>query len=75
MWNKIFDALINKLHVAIGTIYAFTLVAYKWCHPSSDLGPGLMNASYAFYAFLGTHAGIYQFRPDKPEDTDGEHKE
>lgn len=72
--NKIWDALINKLHVAIGTVYAGALVAYRW-KSGQDLGPGLTNASYAFYAFLLGHAGVYQKwpdqdRPDKSEDQD-----
>lgn len=70
MWDKIFDALINKLHVAIGTTYAFALLYYRW-KSGQDLGTGLTNASYAFYGFLGAHAGIYQFRPDTPGGSDG----
>jgi len=64
-WDKIFDALINKLHMAIATLYACALLIYCW-KTGKDIGPGLTNATYAFYGFLGAHAGIYQLRPDPP---------
>lgn len=63
---KILDALVNKFHTIIGTVYATGLVAYSF-KTGHDIGPGLVNATYAFYAFLVGHAFTYQKYPDKDD--------
>jgi hypothetical protein len=64
--GPIYDALINKLHVAIGTGYAAVLVIMKW-KTGNDIGPNLATASLGFYAFLLGHAYTYQAHPDQPD--------
>jgi len=64
MWNKILDALINKFHTIIGSAWAAALLTYRW-KTGNDIGAGLMNVTYAFYAFLLGHAYTYQRYPDQ----------
>jgi hypothetical protein len=67
--GPVFDALINKLHIAIGTVYAVGLVVMKW-KTGHDIGPNLATASLGFYAFLLGHAYTYQRLPDQPNQLD-----
>lgn len=64
--NKILDALINKMHVAIGTVYAAAILAYTWI-TGRPIDPGLAQFSWGFYVFLAGHAFTYQKYPDKPD--------
>lgn len=64
--DKIYDALINKMHVAIGTAYAAAILVYCW-KTGKDIGPGLAQFSWGFYVFLAGHAFTYQKWPDKPD--------
>lgn len=64
--NKIWDALINKMHIAIGTLWAIALLVYRW-KTGNEISPGLQNVTYAFYGFLLGHAYTYQTHPDSPQ--------
>lgn len=57
------DKLTNKFHMLLGTSYAIALAVYHF-KTGKDLGPGFVNATYAFYAFLLGHAVTYQKWPD-----------
>lgn len=59
------DTLVNKFHIilAVACQAAVLFYAYRF---HKDLGPGIVNTVYAFYAFLGGHALTYQKWPDQP---------
>lgn len=61
--NAFLDKLTNKFHMLIGTVYGAALAIYYF-KTHIDLGPGFVNATYAFYAFLLGHALTYQKWPD-----------
>jgi hypothetical protein len=61
--NKILDTLINKFHIVLGTACQGAIVIYHF-KTGHDLGPGVVNTVYAFYAFLAGHAFTYQKYPD-----------
>ena len=67
--NATLDKLTNKFHMVIGTCYASALAIYS-LKSHHDLGPGLVNATYAFYAFLAGHALTYQKWPDQDQPQD-----
>jgi hypothetical protein len=64
-WNadKVLDTLINKFHIALatGAQAAVFIFHFKTGH---DIGPGVQNTLYAYYAFLAGHALTYQKYPD-----------
>lgn len=70
MMDKIFDVIMNKAHVVIGTAYGVAILVFH-LKTGKDLGPGVVNATYAFYAFLLGHAYTYQRFPDG-SDTSGD---
>jgi hypothetical protein len=61
------DKLTNDAHVpiAIGVFIA----TFTWVCKGHDLPPGFVSSLYAFYAFLGGHAAVYQKWPDPPTPT------
>lgn len=70
LWvDRLWDALVNKAHTAIGTAYALLLVGYVW-KTGKDIGPGLQTVSGWFYGFLLGHFGFSQKYPDKDEHGD-----
>lgn len=62
--GQILDALVNKFHIILGTAAQGALIFYHF-KTGHDLGPGLVNTVYAYYAFLAGHALTYQKWPDK----------
>jgi hypothetical protein len=68
-WNAsaVFDALINKLHIALGCAAQGLILVYHF-KTGHDIGPGVTSTMYAYYGFLLGHAGVYQRWPDKDED-------
>jgi len=64
--NKILDALINKFHTIIGSVWMAALLIYRW-KTGNDVGPGMANCTYAFFGFLLGHAYTYQVHPDRPD--------
>jgi hypothetical protein len=72
-WDRVLDIVINKVHMVVACIYGGGLAVYS-LKTGHDLGPGLVNATYAFYGFLAGHALTYQKWPDKDDkdkDSDG----
>ncbi len=63
--NKVFDALINKFHILLATACQGAIIIYHF-KTGHDVGPGVVNTTYAFYAFLAGHALTYQKYPDQP---------
>jgi hypothetical protein len=57
------DTLINKFHIILATVAQAAVLAYHF-KTGHDIGPGVQNTLYAYYAFLAGHAGIYQKWPD-----------
>jgi hypothetical protein len=68
--DKFFDVLINKLHIALGAVVQGAILFYHF-HTGHDIGPGIQNTVYAYYAFLLGHAGVYQKYPDKGDPNAG----
>jgi hypothetical protein len=64
MLNAVLDKLTNKFHIILGCAAQASLIVYHF-KTGKDLGPGLVNATYAFYAFLLGHAATYQKWPDQ----------
>jgi len=64
-FQSVLDTLINKFHIILGTVAQAAIFAYHF-KTGHDIGPGVQNTVYAYYAFLGAHAGIYQKWPDNP---------
>lgn len=62
--DKLTDYIVNKLHIVLGAITQGVILFYCF-HTGHDLGAGVQNTVYAYYAFLLGHAGVYQKYPDK----------
>src|SRR5271155_1166091 len=59
------DKLTNDAHIPIA-LFVF-IVTFGYCaHTGKDIPPGFVSSLYAFYAFLGGHAAVYQKWPDAP---------
>lgn len=67
---KILDVLVNKFHIILGAICQGSVLVYHF-KTGHDIGTGIQNSLYAYYAFLLGHAGVYQKYPDKDTDHDG----
>ncbi len=65
-WKSVWDTIINKLHVVLGCVVQTSVIVYHF-KTHNDIGPGVTNTIFAFYAFLLGHAGVYQWKPDKDE--------
>lgn len=65
--DKAFDFLINKFHIVLGTVAQATVLAYQY-KTGHDIGPGIQNSLYGYYAFLAGHALTYQKYPDQDKD-------
>lgn len=57
------DTIINKFHIVLGTGAQAAIIVYHF-KTGKDVGPGVVNTVYAFYAFLAGHALTYQKYPD-----------
>jgi len=62
---KFLDTIVNKFHVILGAVTQAAIIAYHF-KTGHDIGAGVQNTVYAFYAFLLGHAGVYQKYPDTP---------
>lgn len=62
------DTLINKFHIIIASATQGAIFVYHF-KTGHDLGPGVVNTVYAFYALLVGHAFTYQRYPDQPDST------
>jgi hypothetical protein len=63
--SGILDTLINKFHIVLGSVTQGAIIVYHF-KTGKDVGPGVVNTVYAFYAFLAGHALTYQRYPDSP---------
>jgi hypothetical protein len=63
--SVILDTLINKFHIVLGSATQAAIIVYHF-KTGKDVGPGVVNTVYAFYAFLAGHAFTYQRYPDSP---------
>jgi hypothetical protein len=64
-WDKVYDTVINKLHVVLAAVTQSVILVYHF-KTGHDIGNGVQGTVYAFYAFLGGHALTYQKWPDQP---------
>ncbi len=53
-WDKIFDVIVNKIHIALAAVCQGTILFYQM-HTGHDVQPGVQNTVYAYYAFLAGH--------------------
>jgi hypothetical protein len=63
-FDKILDLLINKFHIVLGTGAQAAVLVYDF-KTGRDIGPGIQNSLYGYYAFLAGHALTYQRYPDQ----------
>lgn len=61
--DKILDIVINKFHIILGAVAQAAIFVYHF-KTGHDIGAGVQNTVYAYYAFLLGHAGVYQKWPD-----------
>ena len=66
--DKIWDVIVNKVHVLIAVVYSGGLAGYVM-HTGKDIPSGLQNLSYALFAFLAGHNLTNQKYPDPPVQT------
>lgn len=64
-WDKLFDTLINKFHLVLGTLCQAAIFVYHF-KTGHDIGSGVQNTVYGYYGFIGAHAFTYQKYPDAP---------
>jgi len=64
-FQSILDTLINKFHIVLGTGAQAAIFIYHF-KTGHDIGTGVQNTVYAYYAFLAGHAYTYQKWPDNP---------
>lgn len=62
--DQFFDTLINKFHIILASAAQAAVFVYHF-KTGHDIGVGIQNSLYAYYAFLGGHAFTYQKFPDK----------
>lgn len=62
--NAMLDALVNKFHIILGSLAQGAIIVYHF-KTGHDIGTGVTNTVYAYYAFLAGHAFTYQKYPDK----------
>lgn len=62
--NKVLDALINKFHIILASTAQAAVLVYHF-KTGHDLGSGVQNSLFAYYAFLAGHAFTYQKYPDQ----------
>jgi hypothetical protein len=72
-WNKIYDTIINKMHVVLAGATQAAILAFHF-KTGHDIGTGVQNTIYAWYGFLAGHALTYQKFPDQPEASASEQK-
>lgn len=66
--DKVFDVIVNKLHIVLGAICQGTIFILS--RHGHDVGPGVQNTVYAYYAFLAGHNLTNQKYPDAPVQQD-----
>lgn len=61
--EKYLDLIVNKMHIIIGSAAQAAVLIYHF-KTGHDIGSGIQNSLYGFYAFLTSHALTYQKYPD-----------
>jgi len=64
--DQILDTLINKFHIILGSAAQAAIFVYHF-KTGHDIGSGVQNTVYGYYAFLAGHALTYQRYPDSPD--------
>jgi hypothetical protein len=62
-WSSLLDTFINKFHMILGSACQGAILFYHF-KTGHDLGSGVQNTVYGYYAFLAGHALTYQKYPD-----------
>lgn len=65
--DRVLDLIINKFHIILGTGCQAALLVYHF-KTGHDIGAGIQNTVYGYYAFLAGHALTYQKYPDADKD-------
>lgn len=65
-WDKVWDVIINKFHVALAAICQGVIFVVHF-KTGKDIGANVQGTVYAFYGFLAGHALTYQKYPDKDD--------
>jgi hypothetical protein len=60
------DTLINKFHIILASAAQAAVLVYHF-KTRQDIGAGVQNTLYAYYAFLAGHAFTYQKYPDSQQ--------
>lgn len=68
--DRVLDLLINKFHIILGSVAQAALFVYHF-KTGHDIGSGIQNTVYGYYAFLAGHALTYQKYPDTEGVSDG----
>jgi hypothetical protein len=63
-WDKVWDIVINKAHVAIACACQGAIFVFHW-KTGKDIGANVQGTVFSFYAFLAGHFGASQVWPDK----------
>lgn len=61
--QPIFDTITNKFHIILASAVQAAIIVYYF-RTGRDVGPGVQNTVYGYYAFLAGHALAYQKYPD-----------
>lgn len=61
--DKVLDLIINKFHIILGSAAQAAVFIYHF-HTGHDIGSGVQNTVYGYYAFLAGHCLTYQKYPD-----------
>lgn len=63
-FDRVLDVLINKFHIVLGSAAQAAILVYHF-KTGHDIGSGIQNTVYGYYAFLAGHALTYQKYPDQ----------
>jgi hypothetical protein len=63
-WSGFWDAIVNKIHVGLAAICQGAIIVFHF-KTGHDIGAGVQNTVYGFYAFLAGHNLTNQKYPDK----------
>lgn len=69
-YEKILDTIINKFHIILGSAAQAAVFIYHF-KTGHDIGSGVQNTVYGYYAFLAGHALTYQRFPDANDKSQG----
>lgn len=70
-WDKVYDVLINKAHVALAAVMQTSILFMHW-HYGKDISTNVQQTVNWFYMFLAGHFGASQVWPDKKDDSNAQ---